>query len=149
MPVTRKITVNAPIETVWDVISDVQKYPEFLKEVKSIKVDRVEGNRKTVTYEVTVVKTIQYTLVLTEDKPRKVTWTMTKGQMMSKNDGSWELAADGPNRTDVTYTVDIKFGLLVPSTISNMLTEVNLPKMLDAYKGRAESMVRSDPRHMP
>jgi ribosome-associated toxin RatA of RatAB toxin-antitoxin module len=132
--------INAPVETLWEVITDVERYPEFLKEVKSVKVEKVEGNRKTATYTVDIVKTIRYTLVLTEDKPSRVTWTMSKGEMMSKNDGSWELRDEGGGRCSALYTVDIKFGLLVPSSIVGMLTEVNLPKMLDAFKKRAESL---------
>ena len=143
MPVTKKITISAPIETVWDVITDIQKYPEFIKELKGVRLVKTEGNVKTATYEVEIIKKIEYTLRLVEDKPRKVTWTMVKGQMMSRNDGSWDLKDLGAGRTEATYTVDVKFGLLVPSSISNMLTEVNLPKMLDAFKGRSEARAKN------
>ena len=142
MAVTRKVMFNAPIETVWEVITDIPKYPEFIKELKGVRIDKVEGNVKTATYEVEIIKKIEYTLKLVEDKPRKVTWTMVKGQMMSRNDGSWDLKDLGNGQIDATYTVDVKFGLLVPSSISNMLTEVNLPKMLDAFKVRIETRAK-------
>ena len=141
MPV-RTFTINAPIEVAWDVIADIPKYPEFLKELKAVRIDKIEGNVKTATYEVEIVKKIEYTLKLVEEKPRKVTWSMVKGQMMSRNDGSWQLRDLGGGKTEATYTVDVKFGLLVPSAISNMLTEVNLPKMLDAFKNRIEARVK-------
>jgi ribosome-associated toxin RatA of RatAB toxin-antitoxin module len=136
--VTKKVTVDAPIAVLWETVTDLERYPDFIKELKSVKIDGRQGNKVTATFEVELIKSIRYTLSLTEEKPRKFSWTLVKGQMMSKNDGWWDLAEEGPERCSAAYNTDIKFGLLVPSSISNMLTEVNLPKMLDAFKKRAE-----------
>jgi ribosome-associated toxin RatA of RatAB toxin-antitoxin module len=61
---------------------------------------------------------------------------------MKSNDGGWTLQEAGPGRTRATYSVEVGFGLLVPKSVSGFLTERNLPKMLEAFKKRAEGLAR-------
>ncbi|HUJ28564.1 MAG TPA: SRPBCC family protein, partial [Myxococcales bacterium] len=49
---SRTVTVNVPPEKMFDVIVDYEKYPEFLPEVKKVKVDAGQGSIKEVTYTV-------------------------------------------------------------------------------------------------
>ena len=36
---SKSITINVPPERLFDVISDYEKYPEFLPEVKQVKIE--------------------------------------------------------------------------------------------------------------
>jgi ribosome-associated toxin RatA of RatAB toxin-antitoxin module len=135
---SRSIVINAPPEKLFDVITQYERYPEFLSEVKKIRVlDRKENSVK-VQYEVDVVKTIRYTILVTEERPKRMSWTFVEGEVMKDNKGSWVLEPDGQGRTKATYTVELALGPLVPKAIVNALTETSLPKMLDAFKRRAE-----------
>jgi len=141
--VSRTTVIEAPFSVIWDVVTDVEKYPEFLKEVKTVRIEKREGETVTAAHQIEIIKMINYTLDLTKDLPNKrFLWTLVKGQLITKNDGYWEFVEQGPARCSATYNIDIKFGLLVPSSITNMLTEVNLPKTLDAFKKRAESVYK-------
>jgi ribosome-associated toxin RatA of RatAB toxin-antitoxin module len=139
---SRSVTVNVPQEKFFDVISDYEKYPEFLPEVKKVKVDGGQGSIKEVTYTVDIkAKVINYTLKHTAERPGKLSWTMVKGEMMKGNDGSWVLKPGAqPGTTDATYTIDLKLSSLVPGFIEKALAEQSLPGLLANFKARAEKL---------
>lgn len=136
---TRSIVINAPVEKVWKTISDYDSYPQFLTEVKKIHTSNRKGNEVQVHYEVDVVKTIKYTLKMSEQAPSRVIWSFVEGEFMKDNHGSWELEPAGEGKTKATYTIEMKLGALVPGSIVKALVETNLPKMLEAFKKRAET----------
>lgn len=135
---TRSIVINAPAERVFDVITDYERYPEFLSEVKAIQVTNKGTSQPEVHYEVDVMKRIKYSVRMSEERPTKLSWSFIKGEMMKDNRGSWVLEPAGENKTNVTYTVEMALGALVPKSIVNALAETQLPKMLEAFKKRAE-----------
>jgi len=136
---TRSITINAPREKVFEVIADVERYPEFLPEVKGIKVSNKRGNESDVHYVAEVVKTIKYTVRLKEEKPNRVSWTFVDGEFMKDNKGHWDLEDLGNGTTKATYNIEIALGALVPKTIVTALVDTQLPKMLENFKRRAEA----------
>jgi coenzyme Q-binding protein COQ10 len=136
---TRTITINAPIEKVFDVITNYDRYAEFLKEVKKVTTLERTGNTAKVQYEVDVVKTIRYTIRVTEERPKRMSWTFVEGEVMKDNKGSWTLEPEGEGKTRATYNVEMALGMLVPKAIVTGLVDNQLPKMLDAFKRRAES----------
>jgi ribosome-associated toxin RatA of RatAB toxin-antitoxin module len=136
---TRSITINAPREAVFDVIADVERYPDFLPEVKGIKVSNKRGNESDVQYTAEIVKTIKYTVRLKEERPGRVSWTFVDGEFMKDNRGSWELEDLGNGTTKATYHIEIALGALVPKTIVTALVDTQLPKMLENFKRRSEA----------
>ncbi|QRK05552.1 SRPBCC family protein [Archangium violaceum] len=135
---TRSIVINAPPEKVFDVIVDYDHYAEFIPEVKKLRTSDRKGNEVKLHYEVNIVKTIHYTLLAKEERPKRMSWTFVEGEVMKDNQGSWVLEPEGEGRTKATYTVDMALGPLVPKAIINGLVEQSLPKMLEAFKRRAE-----------
>ena len=136
----RSIVISAPPEKVFEVVADYEKYPEFLPEVKKVKVDFGTGNVKEVTYTVDIkAKVITYTLKHTARPPGEIAWTMVKGEMMKGNDGAWILKAV-PGGTEATYKIDLKLGALVPSMVERMLAEQSLPGLLQNFKKRIETL---------
>ena len=135
----RSIVIHAPPEKVFAVITDYEKYPEFLPEVKKVKVEFGAGNVKEVSYTVDIkAKVITYTLKHTARPPDELAWTMVRGEMMKGNDGAWTLKAV-PEGTEATYKIDLKLGALVPSMVERMLAEQSLPGLLANFKKRIES----------
>jgi coenzyme Q-binding protein COQ10 len=139
---SRSIVIDVSPDTLFDVIVDYEKYPEFLPEVKKVKIEHGSGAVKEVTYTVDIkAKVINYTLRHTADKPAKLAWTMIKGEMMKGNDGAWVLKP-GPKAgsTEATYNIDLKLSALVPSFIEKALAEQQLPSLLANFKARAEKL---------
>ncbi len=135
---TRSIVMNAPMEKVFAVITDYEKYSEFLPEVKKIRLGTREGNEVEVHYEAEIVKTIKYSLRLKEEKPSKVSWTFIEGEFMKDNKGGWVLEDLGGGKTKATYSIEVAVGMLVPKTIISALIDTQLPKTLEAFKKRVE-----------
>ena len=136
---TRSIVINAPVEKVFDVITQYEKYGEFLSEVKEVRTSGRQGNEVNVHYKVDVMKTIKYTIRAKEERPTRMSWTFVEGEFMKDNKGHWLLEPAGDGKTKATYTVEMALGALVPKSIVNALVETSLPKMLEAFKRRAES----------
>ncbi|RKI74685.1 SRPBCC family protein [Corallococcus sp. AB049A] len=136
---TRTITINAPVEKVFDIITNYDRYAEFLPEVKKVSTSQRQGNTVQVHYEVDVVKRIRYTIRVTEERPKRMSWTFVEGEVMKDNKGSWTLEPEGEGKTRATYNVEMALGALIPKAIINTLTETQLPKMLEAFKRRAET----------
>ena len=139
---SRSVTVNVPPDKLFDVITDYEKYPEFLPEVKKVKLEGGQGAIKEVTYQVGIkAKVITYTLKHTAERPTKLSWTMVRGEMMKGNDGAWTLKPGAqPGTTDATYTIDLKLSSLVPGFIEKALAEQSLPGLLANFKARAEKL---------
>jgi coenzyme Q-binding protein COQ10 len=136
---SRTIVINAPIEKVFDVITQYEKYTQFLPEVKEVRTSGRQGNEVNVHYKVDVMKTIKYTIRSKEERPTRMSWTFVEGEFMKDNKGSWVLEKDGETKTKATYSVEMALGALVPKSIVTALVETSLPKMLEAFKRRAES----------
>lgn len=137
---TRSIVINAPREKVFDVIADVERYPDFLPEVKAIKVSNKRGAECDVHYTAEIVKTIKYTVHLKEERPSRVAWTFVDGEYMKDNRGSWELEDLGNGTTKAIYSLEVALGAFVPKTIVNALVDTSLPKLLENFKKRAETI---------
>lgn len=135
----RTITINAPVEKCWSVISDYERYPEFLPEVKKIRATNRRGAEVDVQYEAEVVKVIKYTVHMKEEAPRKLSWSFIDGEFMKDNKGGWLLEDGGNGTTKATYSIEVEVGMLVPKTIVNALVDTQLPKLLENFKKRIES----------
>ena len=137
---TRSIVINAPVEKVFDVITNYDKYAEFLSEVKEVRTSNRKGNEVELHYKVDlVVKTIRYSIRAKEERPHRMSWTFIEGEVMKDNKGGWVLEPAGEGKTKATYSVEVTVGPLVPKSILNTLVDSSLPKMLEAFKKRAEA----------
>lgn len=133
---------NCTPDQFFKIISDYEKYPEFLSEVKKCKVLKTEGSRKLVEYEVSVIKTFKYSLWMTEIENQSITWEFASGDIFKTMKGHWKLE-DEAGKCRATYVVDATFGLFVPGPIASALVSVNLPNMVGAYHKRIQQLYGS------
>ena len=142
--VTQEIVIAAPPSKVFDVIAAYERYPEFVPSVKTCRVVRQDIGVE-VELELDLgVKRIRYTLRHLEERPRRVTWSLVRGDWMKVSNGSWELSEEGSGHTRARYTVEVQIARppLVPQAlidrVTDELTRVKLPRTLEAFKARAE-----------
>ncbi len=136
--VTREIEINAPLEVAFAVISNFGDYPDFLPSTTKAK-ERKTKKGHFVDFEVNLIKKIHYTIEVKTTPPTGLSWSFVEGEMMKDNAGSWELSSIGSNLTKAIYSVDVKFGWMVPQSVVDQLTKVQLPLLLDAFKKRIEA----------
>jgi coenzyme Q-binding protein COQ10 len=135
------IEINVAREDFRKVLSDYEAYPEFLDELQQVKILSQTGETFRVQYFVSILgREISYTLDLTHVPPGRVQWTLVKGDFMKNNVGSWTLDELGDKRIRATYEIEMGFPMLVPGAVVSQLQKTGLPKMLAAFKARAEQL---------
>lgn len=127
------------VQEFYGIISDYEKYPEFLAEVKSCKVIERRENQKLVEFSVALIKNFTYRLWMTEKPGQGISWTLDSGDLFKVTNGSWVLQEEA-GRTRATYAVDAKFKVFVPGPIAKALVSVNLPNMMSSYHKRVKQL---------
>jgi coenzyme Q-binding protein COQ10 len=136
---TAEIEINAPLETVYDVIADFESYPKFLNETKEVEVLKSTSKSAIVLFKINIIRKIIYTLEIKLAPPKAVTWHLVEGDLMKKNTGKWKLT-EKKGMTHAHYEIDMQFTGLVPKAVSNKLIGSSLPSMMKAFRDRAEDL---------
>jgi coenzyme Q-binding protein COQ10 len=137
----QKIIINASPEQCFSIIIDYEKYPEFLSEMRSVSIERREEDFALVAFELDLMMRVQYTLRLFEDRPNLVRWSLEYANIMKVNNGKWKLREVDKGVTEATYSLDLVLKGLVPKSVTTKLAVKTLPKTLEAFKARIESVV--------
>ena len=131
-------TFKAPIETVYSVLSDFDSYPNFMTGVSSVDVLSTEGNKVRARYNINVIKKFEYTMDHILTAPNKIEWNFVEGDLFKTSTGSWELKSVDDSTTEVTYTLDMDFKVMVPGMMSKKLVSSNLPSMMKSIHREVE-----------
>ncbi len=130
---------NCTVEEFFKIVSDYEKYPEFLTEVRSVKVYKNAGNIKEMEYHVSLIKTFKYKLKATEVHNKSVEFEFISGDVFKTMKGSWSLT-NKAGKCAVVYNVEATFGFLVPDAIAKPLVSANLPMMITNFKKRINEL---------
>ena len=126
-------------EQFFAIVSDYEKYPEFLSEVKKCKVIESRDDKKLVEFQVSVIKTFTYRLWMTEVPGQRISWTLESGDLFKTSTGSWDLEHQN-GKTKAKYAVDATFKIFVPGPVAKALVNVNLPNMMKAYQDQVKKV---------
>jgi ribosome-associated toxin RatA of RatAB toxin-antitoxin module len=137
--VSKSIVISTSLKKFFDIITDYEKYPEFIDNMEDVKVVEINGNKKIVEFNLTLIKKIKYVLELEETSPNKVKWHLVSGDFMNENTGSWNLKEIESNKIRATYSLGIGFSTFIPSFIINKVASAQIPTLLSSFKNRAES----------
>lgn len=148
MPIiTSSIEINGPIDEVYRLAKDVESFPQFMPDLKSVKVlERSSDGTRTVTEWVGIVKEFRTTIKWTEedvwdDAARTCVFSLVKGDY-SKYSGVWKFADLG-GRTRFDSEIEVEYdvplvGPLIKGIIAKKMKE-NVDNMLAAIKAKVES----------
>jgi uncharacterized membrane protein len=137
---TQSIVIDAPPADVMAVIADFPAYPEWVAAAKKVEVleEGDDGRARQVHFvlDAGAVKD-DYVLEYTWSGDSEVTWTLVKGQMQKRNDGSYRLATtDGG--TEVIYSITIDLSIPMLGMIKRKAEKVILDTALKELKKRVE-----------
>ncbi|MAE73620.1 MAG: polyketide cyclase [Bdellovibrionaceae bacterium] len=127
---------DCTVEQFYSLITDYSNYSEFLKEVKKAKVVEDRGDEKLVQFDISLIKSFSYRLVMDETRPTTVKWKLDSGDVFKESNGYWKLEENEQGKCRAHYSVEAKFKVFVPGPIAKALVEVNLPNMISAYHKR-------------
>tara|TARA_B100001971_G_C18268046_1_gene596781 strand:- start:233910 stop:234335 length:426 start_codon:yes stop_codon:yes gene_type:complete len=131
---------DVAIDKVYKVLTNFEAYPDFMDGVSSVKVLETNGNTIKAEYSLNIIKKFSYVMNHTVEEPTKISWSFVSGDLFKKSDGSWTLKDLGDGKTEVTYSVDIDFKVMVPGMVSKKLVSSNLPSMLKAVQKKAKEL---------
>ncbi|MBI2944186.1 MAG: SRPBCC family protein [Candidatus Wallbacteria bacterium] len=135
---TEQTIVRVSIQDFYSVISDYNRYPEFVDGMTECTILERKKSGCKVKFVLDLMKKVDYTIQTVEKPGKSLEWTLLESNLLRKNNGSWHLKALGGDETEVTYSLEVGFGLFVPGFIMDQLTKQMLPKMLASFVDRAE-----------
>jgi len=139
MPQAKRTEVwDAPIETIYRVLTDYESYPEFVDGCSSVEVLGQDEEEARVKFGLNLIKKFNYILILKQSRPTEITWSFESGDIFKKNQGSWVLNDLGDGKTEVEYTLEVEIKGFAPKSIVTSLTQKNLPAMLKSYHERCK-----------
>ena len=144
--VQSSIEINGPIEQVYALAKDVESFPQFMPNLKSVKVvECSDDGGRTITEWVGIVKEFKTTIKWTEediwdDQAKTCVFSLVKGDY-SKYSGEWRFTDVGgktrfESEIEVEYDVPL-IGPLIKGIIAKKMKE-NVDNMLAAIKARVE-----------
>lgn len=131
---------NVSIDKIFKVLTNFEGYPDFMDGVNGVKVLETNGNTVKAEYSLNIIKKFSYVMDHTVEEPNKISWSFVSGDLFKKSDGSWTLKDLGDGTTEVTYSVDIDFKVMVPGMVSKKLVSSNLPSMLKSVENKAKEL---------
>ena len=137
---TQSIVIDAPASDVMAVIADFPAYPQWVSAAKKVEVvDEGADGRATQVHFVLDAGAVKddYVLDYTWDDDRSVRWTLVRGQMQKRQDGSYVLVEAG-GRTEVTYSITIDLSIPMLGMIKRKAEKVILDTALKELKKRVE-----------
>ncbi len=137
------IVINAAPATIMDVIADLPSYPEWSDGINEVKVLALyeEDNRPADAHFSLVSGAIKddYELEYDWDGDKKVSWTLTKGDMLTAMDGVYELTDNGDGTTTVNYRLSVDVKIPMIGMIKRKAEKVIVDTALKGLKKRVES----------
>jgi ribosome-associated toxin RatA of RatAB toxin-antitoxin module len=134
--------IAAPAGTVLDVITDLDRYPEWADGVLETEVlsRDDEGRPRTARFVVDAkVAEIVYTIRYAYTEHR-VSWSLTEGETLSQLDGSYDLTpAEGG--TEVRYDLEVDVDLPLPGFLKKRAAKQILEQGLRGLRRHAEAQV--------
>ena len=148
--IEQSVVIDAPIEHVYKIARDVEAFPQFMQDLRSLTlVERSPDGSRTVTEWVGLIREFKMTIKWTqEDRWDEAThrdvFTMLHGDMDSMS-GVWQFMPEGEGQTRFDSSVEYEYnvaliGPMVKNLIKKKMTD-NLQSTLNAIKQKSEERV--------
>ena len=124
----------------FDLVADVERYPEFIPWMISTRVRRRSDHR--IWTELTIGAGLlrkQFSTVATLDRPHQILIT-SHDHMFKRFEQKWTFKQTAEGRTDVEYRVDFELRSFVLQTLLDMTFADRAAAIVSAYIGRARRL---------
>lgn len=139
---TESIAIAAPVQRVWDVVLDIERYPEWVRDIKDVVVRARDDEQRPTEVEFrasALGRSTHYTLAYDYSAaPTSLSWTMVKGDIERTIDGAYTFTANDSGGTDVRYDLEIELAAPLPRFVKRR-AEVRILGTMRELKARAES----------
>ena len=137
--VTDSTSIDAPASTVFDIIIDLEAYPDWVDgmlEAEVLSTDD-QGRPEQARFKVDArVAEVTYILAYRYDG-LDVSWSLVEGETIKQLDGTYALTDHGGS-TDVSYALEADVDMPVPGFLKKRATRTILDQGLRGLKEQAE-----------
>lgn len=136
---TESITIAAPPEKVWQIATDIERYPAWAHDVKDVVVTErdEQGRPAQVEFRTSALgRSTHYTLRYDYTKaPDELSWTMVKGDIQRSIDGAYKFRPTEDGGTHVQYDLAIELVVPLPGFVKRRAERriLNAIKEMKAY----------------
>ena len=141
---TASAEMDAPIERVWEIVADVEGWPEWQATISAIDIEERDAANRPSLCEVVFdakVQTIRTVQRVHYESPHALQFTQERGSLKSLK-GSWRLEDLGGGRTRATYALDVvitgMLGMVVTGAVQDKLRDRLVTGLPGELKARAE-----------
>ena len=117
---TQQMRIDAPLEVIWSVLTDFERYPEWARDLKEAAVlERDdEGRAIAVRFRAAAMgRSTSYVLRYEwDDAPARLPWELIEGDIMRVLDGAYEFA-ERDGGTDITYHLRVDLAVPLPAFV--------------------------------
>ncbi len=117
---TQQMRIDAPLDTIWAVLTDFEQYPTWARDLKEATIlERdAEGRPTAVRFRAAAMgRSTSYVLRYEwDDAPRRLPWELVDGDIMRVLDGAYEFA-EHDGGTDVTYHLRVELAIPLPGFV--------------------------------
>jgi ribosome-associated toxin RatA of RatAB toxin-antitoxin module len=141
---TATADINVPIDRVWEIVADVEGWPEWQATITEIDVEERDAANRPALCEVVFdakVQTIRTVQRVHYESPHLLTFTQERGSLKALK-GSWRLQDTGDGCTRATYALDVSpggfLGMLITGAVEERLRGTLVERLPGELKARAE-----------
>ena len=137
------VEIEAPLDEVARAVFDVENYPTWSSTIKKVENITKDGDGRvsaaTLSVDSGVVKdrvSLEYD---NSGYPKVTSFSLSDGDLMTKMDGSFTLAAIDADTTSVTYELDTDVSMPVPRMMISKVEKQTIETTLSQLKAHLES----------
>ncbi|MFU8840374.1 MAG: SRPBCC family protein [Nitriliruptoraceae bacterium] len=141
--VRENTSIDASPDVVWNVITDLSRYPEWADGVRLTEVLEAneDGSPHRARFVIDAkVSEITYVIQYAYDN-YDITWNLLEGDLISQLDGIYRLYETEDGGTEVEYGLEVDVDLPIPHFMKKRAARTILEQGLKGLKGQAESQV--------
>ena len=133
------ITIAAAPDTVWAIATDIERYPEWARDVKDVVVTArdSDGRPSQVEFRTSALgRSTHYTLQYDYSQaPQMLAWSMVKGDIQRSIEGAYRFEATNDGGTLVQYDLAIELVVPLPGFVKRRAERriLNAIKEMKAY----------------
>jgi uncharacterized membrane protein len=140
---SERIRVEAPATRCWDVAVDYESYPEWVRDVREVKIlERdPEGRGSRVEYRAAALgKSVRYVLEYDySGAPETFSWKLVEGDMLKRLDGTYRFEPQG-DATRVHYDLAVELAVPLPGLVKRRAAGLIMGSALKELKKQVEAV---------
>lgn len=138
-----EIAISADPEKIMQVIGDLEVYPEWADGVQKVEVTEAfpDGRPKTATFNFASgpIKD-EFVLEYEWNGTDSVSWHLTQGGVMKKEEGTYTLRPNADGSIQVIYDLAVDISIPLPGLIKRQAEKKMVKTALEGLKKRVESL---------